>query len=112
MLTLMDKADPLSPLEVLQLAVDICGSQAEFARRIERTTQAVWTWMNREKQPPVEACPFIEDAMKDVRIICETLRPDYKGWEILRQSYRFGAAHSDDSQAADDVKGEEAKVTV
>lgn len=88
----MENVDQPTALETLLLAVTLCGSQAEFARRIGRSTQAVWTWVNREKQAPVEACPFIEDAFKDPRITCERLRPDYKGFEILRESNRKAVA--------------------
>lgn len=83
----MDNADTQTPLETLLLAVELCDhSQAEFARRIKRSTQVVWAWINRDKQASVEACPFIEAAVKDPRVTCELLRPDYKGWEILRDS--------------------------
>lgn len=79
----MHKQTP-SPLETLQLAVDICATQAELARRINRSPQDVWNWLNRDHQAPVDACPFIENACADPRVICETLRPDYAGWALLR----------------------------
>ena len=86
MLSFMENADNKTALETLLLAVSLCDSQADFARRIGRSTQAVWTWVNRDKKVPVEACPFVENAFKDPRITCERLRPDYRGFEILRES--------------------------
>lgn len=71
-------------LRALQLAVEKFDSQAEFARRIKRRPQEVWNWLNRDHQAPIDACPFIEAACSDDRITCETLRPDYEGWAILR----------------------------
>lgn len=82
----MENAAQTLALETLKLAVSLCDSQADFARRIGSSTQAVWQWINRDKRAPVEACPFIEDALKDERITCEKLRPDYRGFEILRDS--------------------------
>ena len=72
-------------LEALQLAVELCGSQSAFAKRMGVNFQVVWNWLNRDKRAPIEVCPFIEDAIKDPRVVCETLRPEYKGWSILRR---------------------------
>jgi DNA-binding transcriptional regulator YdaS (Cro superfamily) len=82
----MDTKPTTLAFDTLMLAVSMCGSQAEFARRIGSNPQAVWQWINRDKRASVEACPFIERALKDERITCENLRPDYRGFEILRES--------------------------
>ncbi|WP_264856596.1 transcriptional regulator [Burkholderia cenocepacia] len=72
-------------LETLLLAVELCGNtQAELARRIGRKPQEVWNWLKRDGQAPIDACPFIEAACADPRVTCETLRPDYDGWAIVR----------------------------
>lgn len=70
--------------ETLQLAVDLCVTQAELARRINRRPQEVWNWLNRDRQAPIDACPFIESVCADPRITCEMLRPDYDGWALIR----------------------------
>lgn len=71
-------------VDTLVLAISLCESQAELARRIKRSPQEVWNWLNRDKQVPVDACPFIESAVGDPRVTCETLRPDYEGWALMR----------------------------
>jgi DNA-binding transcriptional regulator YdaS (Cro superfamily) len=72
-------------LATLQLAVELCTSQAELARRIGRKPQEVWNWLNRDSQAPIDACAFIEAACSDPRVTCESLRPDYDGWVLLRR---------------------------
>lgn len=84
----MENAAQNLALDTLKLAVTLCGTQAEFARRIGCSTQAVWQWINRDKRAPVDACPFIEAAVKDERVTCERLRPDYRGFEIIRDGGR------------------------
>lgn len=79
-------------LETLQLAVDLCTTQAELARRINRRPQEVWNWLNRDRQAPIDACPFIESVCADQRITCETLRPDYDGWALIRAGGVLGSA--------------------
>jgi DNA-binding transcriptional regulator YdaS (Cro superfamily) len=54
-------------LDALQEAVDLCGTQAELARRIrteERPVlqQHVWNWLNRDYDVPPEAVIPIETA--------------------------------------------------
>lgn len=71
-------------LEALTLAVELCDTQAKLARRIGRKPQEVWNWLNRDHQAPIDACPFIEAACADPRVTCETLRPDYDGWALIR----------------------------
>ncbi|WP_429437641.1 transcriptional regulator [Paraburkholderia sp. GAS33] len=83
----MNARPPNPSLETLLLAVHLCNnSQAELARRINRSKQDIWNWLNRDKRAPVDACPFIEAACGDPRVTCELLRPDYEGWALLRAS--------------------------
>lgn len=70
-------------LSTLELAVRLCGSQAELARRTESSSQEVWNWINRERKAPIEACPFIVAACRHPDVTLERLRPDYKGWDLL-----------------------------
>lgn len=69
---------------ILLLAIEACGGRAKFQRSLNITAQVTWNWLNRENCPPIEMCPFIERAADDPRVTCETLRPDYEGWAILR----------------------------
>ncbi|WP_232239021.1 transcriptional regulator [Burkholderia oklahomensis] len=89
----MNTSSQLSPFETLSLAVDLCGSQADFARRVGVSPQAVRNWIKRDRRASIEACPFIERAVGDSRVICETLRPDYQGWAVLRQRLLRGDAN-------------------
>lgn len=82
----------LSPFETLSLAVDLCDSQADFARRVGVSPQVVRNWIKRDRRAPIESCPFIERAVGDARVVCETLRPDYQGWAVLRQRLLRGDA--------------------
>lgn len=81
----MNTFPQLSPFETLCLAVSLCDSQADFARRVGVSPQAVSNWIKRDRRTPVEACPFVERAVADPRVVCETLRPDYQGWAVLRR---------------------------
>jgi DNA-binding transcriptional regulator YdaS (Cro superfamily) len=74
----------MTPKETLLLAVDLCQTKAELARRINRKPQEINNWLNRGDKVPVEACPFIANACADPRVTCEALRPDYEGWAVLR----------------------------
>ncbi|WP_230947758.1 transcriptional regulator [Burkholderia territorii] len=78
------------------LAIDLCRargiSRAEFARRVGVTPQTLHHWIKRDLKAPVEACPFIERECSDPRVRCETLRPDYDGWEIVRSGSREAAS--------------------
>ncbi|WP_202118534.1 transcriptional regulator [Burkholderia pseudomallei] len=89
----MNTSPQLSPFETLSLAVDLCDSQADFARRVGVSPQAVRNWIKRDRRVPIGACPFIERAVGDPRVICETLRPDYQGWAVLRQQLLRGDAN-------------------
>jgi len=40
----------LTPLEALQSAVDACGSQNEFARKIGVSQPTVWKWLQTTKR--------------------------------------------------------------
>lgn len=81
----MSTPSQLSPFETLCLAVSLCDSQADFARRVGVSPQAASNWIKRDRRAPIEACPFVERAVDDPRVVCETLRPDYQGWVVLRQ---------------------------
>lgn len=71
------------PLQTLLLAISLCATKAEFARRIKRSPQEVWNWVNRDKRAPVDACPFIVAACTHPDITLERLRPDYEGWALI-----------------------------
>lgn len=71
-------------LQTLLRAVDLCVTKAELARRIKRSPQEVWNWVNRDKRAPVDACPFIVAACDHPDVTLERLRPDYEGWALLR----------------------------
>lgn len=71
----------------LEKAVQICGSQAELARRIEEKPQTVSAWVKRAQRRgvlrvPAEHCPSIEEATGG-EVVCEQLNPDVK-WSVLR----------------------------
>ncbi|QWC87524.1 helix-turn-helix domain-containing protein [Cupriavidus metallidurans] len=70
-------------LQTLELAVSLCKTKAEFARRIRRSPQEVWNWVHRDRRAPVDACPFIVAACKHPEVTLEGLRPDYQGWALV-----------------------------
>ena len=74
----------MNPLEE---AVQICGSQAELARRIDEKPQTVSAWLKRAARSgilrvPAGHCPSIEEATEG-RVVCERLNPDVK-WSVVR----------------------------
>lgn len=61
-----------TPMEALQAAVEIAGSQAELARRLAEHTKNpkvkqahVWNWLNRDKEVPAEMAVPIESVTAD-----------------------------------------------
>ncbi|MFC7515065.1 helix-turn-helix domain-containing protein [Herbaspirillum sp. GCM10030257] len=80
-------------MESLQKAIDICGSQANLAKRITEslkpsakpvTPQHIWNWLNRDKSVPAEYCPTIEKVCER-QVLCEELNDD-PDWEYVRDS--------------------------
>lgn len=59
----------------LEKAVEIVGSQAELARRIDKKQAHVWNWLNRDKEVPAEAVIPIERATEG-KVTRHELRPD------------------------------------
>jgi DNA-binding transcriptional regulator YdaS (Cro superfamily) len=68
----------MEAISALARAVRICGSQSELARRIRVKQQNVWSWLNKSKRVPAEACKAIEDATGG-QVTCHELRPDVFG---------------------------------
>lgn len=68
-------------MDALKHATEVCGSQAELARRLGIATQVVNNWARRGNIP-AEYCPSIEKATGG-QVVCESLRPDVD-WAFLR----------------------------
>ena len=64
------------------IAADIVGSQAELARVIGVSGPTVNQWASGHRPVPAERCPQIEKATGGV-VRCEMLRPDVD-WAYLR----------------------------
>ena len=56
-------------------AFEVCGSQAELARRLGATTPQVSEWAKGDRPIPLHRCEDIE-AATDGAVTCEQLRPD------------------------------------
>lgn len=61
--------------QALLQAIEICGSQAELARRIGATTPQVNEWTKGARPIPPTRCEQIEAATGGATT-CEDLRPD------------------------------------
>lgn len=66
------------PLQALEKAIEVAGSQAELARRIHTPLrpirqQHVWNWLNRDKKVPPEVVIDIE---RETAVSRHELRPD------------------------------------
>lgn len=61
--------------QALMKAIEVCGSQAELARRIVATTAQVNEWTKGGRPVPALRCWPIE-AATDGEVRCEELRPD------------------------------------
>lgn len=72
----------MSNMDALERAVEICGSQAALAAKLNLRQSHVSMWKARGNVP-AEYCPSIERAT-DGRVRCEQLRPDV-AWEVLRE---------------------------
>ena len=66
----------------LARAVEIVGSKAELAARLNLTRAAVWQWSMQGRKVPAEYCPSIE-RMTNGLVTCEQLRPDVE-WSYIR----------------------------
>lgn len=77
----------LTPMQALEKAVELAGSQAELARRLADHTKNhkikqahVWNWLNRDKEVPAEMAVPIEAVTpaKDghLQVTRQQLRPD------------------------------------
>lgn len=62
-------------MEALKRAIEICGSQAELAKRVGKTQGHVWQWLNRDRKVPAEMARRIE-AATDGKVARHELRPD------------------------------------
>ncbi|SPB18538.1 hypothetical protein NOV72_05738 [Caballeronia novacaledonica] len=67
----------------LMLAVSICDTQKELARRLDKNPSLVWRWLHRQGAVPVEYVPRVVQAVRDPRVTPYTLRPDYPYWRLL-----------------------------
>ncbi len=63
-----------SSREALRLAVSICKSQHNLAKRIGKKQGHIWAWLNKSKIPS-EMCAAVEKAT-DGKVTKKELRPD------------------------------------
>lgn len=80
----MPKKTEISPIEALEQAISIAGTQAELARRIATPDrpikqQHVWNWLNRDKKVPPEVVLDIE---RETGVSRHKLRPDIYPEEV------------------------------
>lgn len=80
----MTKKPEFGPLDALEQAISIAGTQAELARRIataERPIkqQHVWNWLKRDKKVPPEVVLDIE---RETGVSRHKLRPDIYPEEV------------------------------
>lgn len=71
-----------TPLEALDLAIAVCGSRAELARRIGISEQRVYQWYARKGGVSLECAPFVVAACNGEVSVLD-LRPDYKEFFLL-----------------------------
>jgi DNA-binding transcriptional regulator YdaS (Cro superfamily) len=80
----MKSSDFESPsIDGLKLAVSICGTQTELARRLGKKPMFVWQWLHRDGAVPIEYVARVVQAVDDPRVTPFTLRPDYPYWGLL-----------------------------
>jgi len=60
---------------LIQKAVEICGSQVALAKAVGKTQKHVWNWINRDKRVPAEYVLLIEKATQG-KVTRHELRPD------------------------------------
>lgn len=76
-----------TPMQALEKAVELAGSQSELARRLAEHTKNpkikpahVWNWLNRDKQVPANMAVPIEEVTPkkddELQVTREQLRPD------------------------------------
>lgn len=75
----------LTPNDALDAACRQIGTQADLARRLGVTPQAVAQWRSDDRIP-VERCIQIEELTAG-KVLCEQLRPDVN-WAVLRSPSR------------------------
>lgn len=59
-------------------AIEICGGQAELARRLGKAQAHVWNWLHRDRAVPADQCLPIERATAGA-VTRYQLRPDVFG---------------------------------
>lgn len=64
-----------TPLEALERAVELAGSQSALAARIGKKQGHVWGWLNKAKRCPAEMAIPISNAV-DGAVAPHDLRPD------------------------------------
>ena len=76
----MDEIPKTTPLEALQLAIELAGGQSALARLCGgRVKQAhVWNWLNRNRALPSEHARTVEEALGG-KVTRYQLRPDVFG---------------------------------
>lgn len=86
-------------MDGIRRACDLCGSQAELARRVQVTPAAVYQWLNHVRPVPMERCIDIEKATAGA-VKCEELRHDID-WAYLRGTHCAcpSAAHDEATPA-------------
>lgn len=90
---------PETPVDALNRAVAVIGSQASLAVGLTAAVKArggepitsarIWNWLNRDRKAPAEFCPDIEN-LTGVR--CEDLAPDVN-WAVVRKNKRPKTTH-------------------
>ena len=73
-----------TPNEAVRRAVDRLNGAKEAAALLGVTPQAVYFWLNGERQFPAELAPKVERATGGA-VRCEELRPDVE-WKVLREA--------------------------
>lgn len=66
----------------IKRAVQVLGTQAQLARSINVTKQAVTFWMNGSRTPSAETAIDIERATRGL-VTVEDIRPDID-WKVVR----------------------------
>lgn len=70
-------------MNALDHAISIMQGTTNLAKALGVGPNVVSNW--RKRGVPIEQCPFVEYVVGDARVTCEALRPDYRGWQILRR---------------------------
>lgn len=70
-------------MNALDQAIEILKGPKRLADALGVRPNVVSNW--RKRGVPIDECPFVVEACNDPRVTCESLRPDYEGWAILRR---------------------------